>query len=116
MIFDPTIDGRLIRHTESFRGGTARARLVVPANAGAKLLKLTIRAAGLSATTVASFAVAGGTPTLSIADASVAEGNSGTTLSLPVTLSTAASAARLGQLRDVGRVGDRTIRLCRGER
>jgi hypothetical protein len=97
MTLDPSIDGRAIPHTQSFRAGTARARFVVPANAAGKLLKvkLTIRAGSQSATKVANFRVRGASiPSLSIGDASVPEGNTGTTtLSFPVTLSTAATQA-----------------------
>lgn len=97
MTFDPSIDGRVIPHTESFRAGTARARFVVPGNAAGKLLKLklTIRAGSQSATRVATFRVRGASiPSLSIGDISVLEGNTGaTTLSFPVTLSTAATQA-----------------------
>jgi hypothetical protein len=54
MISDPSIDGRAIQHTQSFRSGTARATFVVPANAAGRLLKmkLTIRAGTQSATKV----------------------------------------------------------------
>ena len=94
MICDPSVAGRVIGHVESFTGGTARLAFVVPADAAGKLLKvkLTIRS-GLSATRVATFHVLEQpTPSLSIDDGSVAEGNSGTsTLSLPVTLTTAAA-------------------------
>ncbi len=97
MMLAPTIDGQAIAHTGSFKGGVARGKLVVPANAGGKLLKvkLTIKATGGSATKTASFHVRAATPpTLSIGDASAAEGNSGTTpLTFPVTLSAAASQA-----------------------
>ena len=97
MALDPTIDGRVIPHTESFRGGTARARLVVPGTAGGKQLKLklTVRAGGQSTTKVSSFRVrAAALPALSVGDASGPEGNSGTTtLSFPVTLSAAATKA-----------------------
>lgn len=93
---DPTLAGKLLRHTDSFRAGVVRASLLVPANAAGKLLKIkvTIRAAGKSATRVSAFAVARTTakPSLSIAASSVVEGNAGTTsLSFPVTLSAASS-------------------------
>ena len=93
MTSELSVAGLKIPHAKSFRGGTARLSLVVPARAQGKLMKvkLTIRAAGRSATRVATFSVRGA-PALSIADATVAEGNAGTTtLSLPVTLSAASA-------------------------
>lgn len=59
MICDPSIASLVIGHAESFRGGTARLSLVVPADAAGKLLKvkLTIRVAGRSQTRTASFRV-----------------------------------------------------------
>src|SRR5262249_51231427 len=97
MIFSPTVDGRSLPHTGSFRSGTARGNLVVPADAAGKVLKvkLTIRAAGGSATRTASFHIRGAaTPSVSIGDVTAAEGNGGTTtFSFPVTLSSAANQA-----------------------
>lgn len=93
MICDPSVSGKVLTHTESFRRGTARMSFLLPANAQGKILrvKVTIRAEGGSATRVSTFRVAQ-LPTLSIGDASVAEGNAGTTtLSLSVTLSSAAA-------------------------
>jgi hypothetical protein len=91
MMCDPSIGGKVITHTESFRGGTARLSFLVPANAAGKLLKVkvTIKAAGRSTARVVSYRIGQvALPSLSIADASVAEGSSGTTtLSFPVTLS-----------------------------
>lgn len=92
MICDPSVAGKVIRHAESFRAGTARLAFVVPATAQGKLLKVkvTIKATGgTSATKVTTFRVQGGAkPVLAIADASVAEGNTGaTTLTFSVTLS-----------------------------
>jgi len=93
MTLIPTIDGKTIAHTGLFKGGVARGKLVVPSNAGGKVLKVkvTIRVGGSSATKTASFHVRGAAlPTVSIADASTIEGNSGTsTLAFPVTLSSA---------------------------
>jgi hypothetical protein len=94
MICDPSIGGKVIRHVESFRFGTARVSFVVPKGAANALLKVkvAIKAAGGSATRVASLRVAAApmVPTVSIAPASVPEGNQGTTvLSMPVTLSSA---------------------------
>jgi hypothetical protein len=95
MMCDPAVAGKVIRHTESFRAGTARLSFVVPAGAAGKVLKvhLTIRAGGRSATRVSVFPIAKvASPALAIAAASAAEGNIGmTTLSLPVTLSATTS-------------------------
>jgi hypothetical protein len=91
MICDPSVAGKVVKHSESFRGGTARLSFVVPANAGRKTLKVkvTIKGAGGSATKVASFRGRQSVkPSVAIAGATVAEGNSGTTtMSVPVTLS-----------------------------
>jgi hypothetical protein len=90
---DPSIAGRVVQHTESFRGGTARVALVVPANTAGKTLKVTvaIKDGTTSATRVATFRVQG-PPSVSIGDASVTEGNTGTTtMSFPVTLSAASA-------------------------
>lgn len=91
MVCDPSIAGRVIRHVESFRGGTARLSFVVPASAAGRLLKVkvTIAASGRASTRVASFRVrSSAAPSLSIADTSVGEGNTGSTmLSVPVRLS-----------------------------
>ena len=87
----------MIRHAESFKGGTARLSFVVPTSAAGKVLKVkvTIKAGGRSATKVAAFRVQGAQiPSISIGDSSVAEGNAGTTtLSFPVTLSAASTQA-----------------------
>ena len=94
MMCDPSVAGKVIRHAESFRTGTARLSFVTPATAGGKLLKVkvTIAAQGSSATRVANFAVqALPKPSLAIGDASAAEGNAGSTLSFPVTLSAAST-------------------------
>ena len=95
MICDPSVTGKVIQHQESFKGGTARLAFVIPSTAGGKLLKVkvTIKADGGSTTRIANFRVLQAPkPALSIKDASVAEGNSGTTaLSVPVTLSAASS-------------------------
>jgi hypothetical protein len=95
MICVPSVAGQMIRHAESFAGGTARLAFVVPTNAAGKLLKVkvTIRAAGQSATAVNTFKVmSAAMPSLSIGDVSAAEGSTGTTtLSFPVTLSGAAT-------------------------
>ncbi len=97
MTMDPSIAGQVVAHTGSFRGGTARLSLVVPANAAGKQLKvkLTIKAGSKSTTKVATFRIQGApTPSLSIGDVTAAEGNTGTTtFSFPVTLSTASTQA-----------------------
>jgi Calx-beta domain len=84
-----TAGGKPVAHTTSFRGGMARVSFAVPAGAATVRIVLTIRVGRQSATKTFSFAVQA-PASLSIADASVVEGNSGTTmLSLPVTLSAA---------------------------
>jgi hypothetical protein len=89
MVCDPSAAGKLVPHAESFKGGTARLSLVVPQSAKALKVKLTIRTPGQSTTRITNYKVAAvAMPSLSIADARVVEGNSGTaTLSFPVTLS-----------------------------
>jgi hypothetical protein len=92
MIGSPSIGGRQLIHSESFMAGKARVAFGVPATADGKLLKVavTIKATGGgSSSRVATYRIlAGPKPMLSIVDASVAEGDSGTTtLSLPLTLS-----------------------------
>jgi hypothetical protein len=94
MICDPSVSGKVIRHAESFRAGTARLSFVIPADAGGKLLKVkvTIKVQGGSATRVATFGVQElPKPSVTIGDATVAEGNASTTLSFPVTLSAAST-------------------------
>ena len=94
MICDPSVGGRMIRHVESFKRGTARLAFVVPAGTAGRLLKVKVTiTAGQSATKVASFRIqAVPVPSLSIGNVSVAEGSAGTTtVSLPVTLSAAAT-------------------------
>lgn len=98
MICDPSVAGKVIQHVESFKAGTAKLSFVVPKSAAGKVLrvKVTIRLGTAAATRIASFAVpkAAAAARLSIADASVVEGNSGmTTLSFPVTLSAASRSA-----------------------
>lgn len=90
---DPRIAGRVVQHTESFKRGTARVSLVVPANAMGKTLRVTvvIKDGAATATRSATYPIQG-RPSISVADASVAEGNAGTTpLSFPVTLSAASA-------------------------
>jgi hypothetical protein len=93
----PSVGGKLLPHSESFRTGTARVSLQLPPSAAGKVLtiKLTIRAAGRSATRVSVFHVAAKSePSLSIGDASVVEGNSGTT-TLPFAVTLSASSSRV---------------------
>jgi hypothetical protein len=93
--FAVTLGGKVQRHTDSFRGGTAVTTLTVPARAGGKALvvTLTAREGTLTATKRVTYPVPSPPPpSLSIQDASVAEGNSGTTpLPFQVTLSHAAT-------------------------
>src|SRR6188472_3664647 len=93
MTGDPSIAGRIVQHTESFRAGTARVSLAVPANATSKTLRvsLAIRDGATKVTRVATYRIQG-RPSVSVGDASVTEGNAGTTpLSFPVTLSAAST-------------------------
>lgn len=83
------VAGREVPHTQSYRGGTARIALVVPASAAGKPLTVTaaIRDGTTSVRRIAAYRVLG-PPSVSVADASTAEGNAGTTtMSFPVTLS-----------------------------
>ncbi|MGL6279324.1 MAG: Calx-beta domain-containing protein [Gaiella sp.] len=93
----PTVAGRALQHVESFSAGTARLQLVVPANAGGRLMKVkvTVTTGERSATRVATFRVLrAGQPSLSVTDTWVGEGNAGTaTLVFDVTLSNASPAA-----------------------
>ena len=93
MSCDPSVEGKVIPHQESFRAGTARLALTVPFAAQGKTLrvKVTILSPGGSAARVATFPVAAlPKPSLSVGDASVLEGNAGTTaLVFPITLSAA---------------------------
>jgi hypothetical protein len=95
MVCHPTIAGKVIRHTESFRRGLARISFVVPANAAGKTVrvKVTIRANRQSATRIARFRVLGPpAPSVAVADTSATEGNeSGGRLSFAVTLSAPAT-------------------------
>ena len=58
MTCDPSVNGKIIQHAESFGNGTARLSFVIPKTAKGKLLtvKLTIKAGG-SATKIATFRV-----------------------------------------------------------
>jgi len=82
--------GKAIAHKQSFRGGTARVSLVVPAAANGKPLRITvtIRSGGQSATKAVTYPVpALPKPSASVSGASAPEGNGSTTLSFPVKLS-----------------------------
>src|SRR6185312_15806461 len=79
--------------TVSFKGGTARVSLVVPPSATGKTLRVavTIKDGSTKASRVATYRIQG-RPSVSVGDASVTEGNAGTTpLSFPVTLSAAST-------------------------
>jgi hypothetical protein len=89
----PSIAGRIVQHTESFRAGTARISLAVPANATGQTQRVSgaIRDGATKVSRVATYRIQG-RPSVSVGDASVTEGNAGTTqLSFPVTLSAASS-------------------------
>ena len=93
MTGDPSITGRVVQHTESFKGGTARVSLVVPASATGKTLRVAvaIKDGATKTSRVATYRIQG-RPSVSVGDASVTEGNAGTTpLSFPVTLSAAST-------------------------
>jgi hypothetical protein len=93
MTGDPTIAGRIVQHTESFRGGSARVSLVVPASAMGKTLRVavSVKDGATKVTRSATYRIQG-RPSVSVGDASVTEGNAGTTpLSFPVTLSAASA-------------------------
>ncbi|MGE5273952.1 MAG: Calx-beta domain-containing protein [Verrucomicrobiota bacterium] len=82
--------GKAIAHKQSFKGGTARVSLVVPAIASGKALRVTvtIRSGGQSATRTVAYPVpALPKPSVAINGASAPEGNGTTTLSFPVALS-----------------------------
>jgi hypothetical protein len=89
----PSVDGRVLPHSESLAGGVARLSLLVPVTAQGKTLviRLTITSAGSSATRTARFSIrALAKPTITVGDASIAEGNEGSpSLNFPVTLSAA---------------------------
>ena len=59
MICEPSVAGKVIAHTESFRNGTAKLSFVVPKTAKGKALKvkLAIKTGGQSATKVSTFKV-----------------------------------------------------------
>lgn len=89
MICDPSSAGKEIAHAESFKAGIAKLTFVIPSSAKLLKVNVTIVSGGQSAKKVSTFKVTGGyIPTLSVADATVAEGNAGTgVLSFPVALS-----------------------------
>jgi hypothetical protein len=59
MICDPSVQGKVIKHAESFRGGTARLSFTIPKKAKGKVLrvKVTISVGGQSTTKIANFRV-----------------------------------------------------------
>ena len=89
----PSVDGRVLPHSESLAGGVARLSLLVPVSLQGKTLtvRLTITSAGSSTTKIARFPIrALAKPTITVGDASIAEGNEGSaSLNFPITLSAA---------------------------
>lgn len=59
MVCDPSVKGKVVKHAESFTGGSAKLSFVVPKSSKAKLLKVKVRiiASGGTATRVATFKV-----------------------------------------------------------
>ncbi len=59
MALDPSISGKMLAHSESFKGGKAKASIAVPKTAKGKQLKVkvTIKSGGQSATRVAMFRI-----------------------------------------------------------
>ena len=98
LIFSATVAGHAVQHTDSFSTGVAKTTIRVPRNAGGKALKITLTAHtnGLTARRSVQYSVrAAPKPALAIEDASVSEGNAGSSvLNFPVTLSFA-SATRV---------------------
>ena len=88
-----TAAGKQVPHKGTFRSGVARLTLVVPANAKTLRVGVTIKAGGQSATRTFLIGVlAAPDPGVAVGDATVAEGNGGTTtMSFPVTLSKASA-------------------------
>jgi hypothetical protein len=90
-VFSASVAGRVLAHSDSFSNGVAATSVLVPANAGGKTLTVNLAAVvgGVKTTRTARFIVQGSAlPTLAIEDATVSEGNAGTTvLNFPVTLS-----------------------------
>jgi hypothetical protein len=93
LVAAPSVDGRVLPHSESLAGGVARLSMVVPVSAQGKTLtvRLTITSAGSSTTKLARFPIrALPKPTITVGDASIAEGNEGSaSLNFPITLSAA---------------------------
>lgn len=92
--FSDTLAGARLRHVDSFHAGIARTTVVVPAAAtGALHVRLTARWGAATTTRQASFAIrVAALPSLSVEDASAAEGTSGTTpMVFQVTLSAASA-------------------------
>jgi hypothetical protein len=59
MICDPSVGGKLLKHAEQFKNGTASLRFTIPKTAKGKLLKvhLTIKLGAPSATRIATFRI-----------------------------------------------------------
>lgn len=95
--FAVTIAGKTLRHSDFFHSGLAQTTVALPTAAGGKTLAVTVtaRSGTVTATRRATFVVrAVPPPSLSIQNASAAEGNAGTTaLSFQVTLSHAPTKA-----------------------
>ena len=51
MVADPTVNGKLVKHAESFKAGKARLTFVVPRTAKGKLLKIKLRISASGQTT-----------------------------------------------------------------
>lgn len=88
--FSVTFGSARVRHSDSFRRGTARTTFVTPDASGLLRVRLTARRGSAVATRQVSYSVRVAPPSLSIASSSVAEGTSGTTpMTFQVTLSRA---------------------------
>ncbi len=59
MVIDPSVSGKMLAHSESFKGGRAKASIAVPRTAKGKQLKVkvTIKSGGQSATKIAAFKI-----------------------------------------------------------
>jgi hypothetical protein len=59
MVLDPSVSGKLLAHSELFKGGKARASILIPKTAKGKQLKIkvTVKSGGQSATRVATFRI-----------------------------------------------------------
>src|SRR5579884_4985 len=91
--FSVTLGAARVRHSDSFRAGTARTTFVTPNVSGVLRVKLTARRGRAVSTKQVSYSVrVTPPPSLSIADASATEGTSGTTpMAFQVALSRASN-------------------------